>query len=425
MSYKRSLEASSPDDLARKLSESNRWIVALAGMLVTSAFGFVNSFSVFFPSLTNEFGWSRAQVASVFSIYTIAYSVAVIPMGRLAEAIGPRRTVFLGAMLVATGFSLSGAAQSLWSLRLTYGVIAGVGASALWIAPMFIVSQWFQDSNHKGLALGIVTSGALGATFPIVANQLIGTIGWRYAYVVTGASVLSFVTIALFFLKPRQQLERADRDKGNIHSQEECRLPLRQRDFTVAETLRTRQFWLLYVAYGFGLVGLSMAQVHLIPLATDRHIDAGLAAIGLSLAVTCGMGSRIAVGALSDRIGRKRVFVMAYGIQALALLWLMLLNQAWMLLAFAAMLGFAWGGWITAYAPILGEYFGLTHFTTLFAIATSNFAFGAAFGPYVAGYVFDRTGSYIVPLAAGASLSLVAFAIVCLLTTPSRPKTGV
>jgi len=287
---------------------------------------------------------------------------------------------------------------------------------------MFIVSQWFQNSKHRGLALGMVASGALGIAFPLVASQLIGVIGWRYTYAASGLAVLGLVIVALFFLKGPRSLGSPEgwSRKYAPHSGFASLSP--EKDFTVAETLRTRQFWILYTAYGMGLFGLSMAQVHMIPLAKDRHIDANMAAGALTLAVTCGMGGRIVLGALSDKIGTRWVFITAYIIQALALTWLIFLNQAWMLLGFAFLLGVAWGGWITSYAPIFGEYFGLKHFTTIFAIATSNFAFGSAVGPYVAGYIFDRTQSYVIPLEIGAVLSLATFAMLCFLKPPSRPS---
>ncbi|MEW6033727.1 MAG: MFS transporter [Chloroflexota bacterium] len=399
------------------------WIVAVAGMLATSVFQFVNSYSVFFPSLSRDFGWSRADVASAYSIFAIAYSLSVVPMGRLITRIGPRLVVVLGAILIGVGIGLSSTVQTIGQLRLWFGLITGLGAGALWTTPMYAVSQWFYDSKRKGLALGIVSSGAISILFPIVASHLIRVTDWRQTYAAFGIAIFAILILAAFLIRSPEPKTPKPHD-ANV-STPTVSSPLVHTpgpEFTVREALSSHQFWMLYTSYGLGILGLSLSLVHLVPLAGDRHISEVVAAGALSAAIAFGAGGRIVMGMVSDRIGRKPAFAFSYALQTAAMVWLSIASQSWMLYVFALLLGVSWGGWVTVYPFIFGDYFGLKHFSTVFAIATSNFAVGGAIGPYLAGWVFDHTESYTVVILISATLCAISFALSCLLPPPAKTR---
>lgn len=390
------------------------WIMVVAGMMVTSSLYVINSFSVFFPSLAETFGWSRADIASAYSAFAVCYSLSVIPMGRLAEMIGPRLVTLLAALLVGSGLFLASRVETIWQLRLTTGVLVGLGSGAVWTIPMLVVTQWFQGNRRRGLALGMTASGALGIMFPLLGSSLIASAGWRNTYVIVGLATAAVLAIAAWLLRPppASGLGANTGSKG--------RMAPGSWGLGVLQTLKTRQFWILYTAYGLGFLALSIPLVHLVPIARDRLVPEVVAAGALTAALVFSVGGRLLIGAISDRVSGRLVIAASYVVQALSLLWLLFSDHGWMLYLFAFGLGASWGGWVAVYPSIFGQYFGLRRFSTIFAIATSNVALGGVVGPYFAGYLFDTTGSYTAALIAGAVICLGAAAL-CFFLRPPAP----
>src|SRR5258705_948412 len=97
------------------------WIVVAGGFIVLFiAYGTQYAFGVFFGALLGEFGWSRASLAGVFSLYTVAYSACALAAGRLTDRWGPRTVIALGGGFLGLGLICMSQTTALWQPYVCY-----------------------------------------------------------------------------------------------------------------------------------------------------------------------------------------------------------------------------------------------------------------------------------------------------------------
>ena len=139
------------------------------------------SFGVFLAALLDEFRWSRASLAGVFSIYAIMYPVVGSLAGQLTDRFGPRLVISAGGILLGIASTGMSFVTQLWQPYLLYGVVAGIGMSAAYVPCNATVVRWFVA--RRGLAVGLAMCGASAGTFvmPLVAQLLVASVGWRTA----------------------------------------------------------------------------------------------------------------------------------------------------------------------------------------------------------------------------------------------------
>jgi hypothetical protein len=167
------------------------WIVVATAFLVLfMAYGTQYAFGVFLAALGEEFGWSRASLSGVFSLYAFVYSVFALGAGRLTDRWGPRAVISVGGALLGIGLMLMSRVTALWQPYRLCGTVAALGMSTAYIPCNATVAKWF--TRRRGIAVGLASAGGSLGTFalPPVAHLLVSHLGWRGAYVVFGAAVL-------------------------------------------------------------------------------------------------------------------------------------------------------------------------------------------------------------------------------------------
>src|SRR5882672_8295505 len=137
---------------------TNRWSIAIAGVLLQVALGAVYAWSVFRAPLTKQFGWSISQVTLTFTISIFVLGIAAFFGGMWLNRVGPRVVALTGGFLYGLGvFLASFSNHKLWRLYLTYGVIGGIGLGFSYIVPVAVLVKWFPD--RRGLITGIAVAG--------------------------------------------------------------------------------------------------------------------------------------------------------------------------------------------------------------------------------------------------------------------------
>jgi MFS family permease len=368
----------------------------------------------FFAPIQQEFGWSRAQTAIGITIAGLTGALLSVPMGMLVDRLGPRIVGLIGVLLMTGSFALLGTATgetANWLVLWSVVALANVWLQAtIWTSA---VATRFEKS--RGLAFAITLSGAsVAATiFPVLATWLIGSYGWRTAFMAMGGiwAALVFPVLLLFF--------RGARDTGRkvtaTSNSSSVLIGL-----SVPEGLRSPAFYKLLLASGlFTFTALGII-VHFVPILTDRGADP-LAAAGIaSLVGIFSIFGRLGTGLLLDRfpghIVGASVFLLP--IIACALLFFdgaNLLSQG----IAAAIFGLTVGAEVDVIAYLASRHFGLKNFGVFFGAMTGALAMGVAFGPLAAGAAFDRYDSYgefLVLTMAFMAASSVALA------TLSRPR---
>jgi MFS transporter, OFA family, oxalate/formate antiporter len=397
------------------------WVVVGAGFTVMFlAYGVQYAFGLFFAALSAEFGWSRASLAGVFSLYAGTYSFLGLVAGRLTDRWGPRRVVAGGGVLLGLGLGLSGLVRALPPLYATY-VVAAMGMSTAYVPCSSTAVRWF--AARRGLAVGLVMAGAgVGVLVcpPLIA-LLIGRLGWRAAYHVLGL-VLAAALLGLSRLLVREPAARGLTAYGGVAGGVgDGRPPAALPGWPPGRAVRHPSFRALAGVYTATWIPVFLAPVHLVPLAQDLGLPPVVGATALSALGAGSLAGRVGMGAVSDRIGRRGALAVSLGLQVVSFVGLALPTGAASLLAAAALYGVAYGG-VTALMPaIVADFFGPAHAGSLVGLIFGIAGPTSSLGPVMGGWVFDVTRSYAWAFGGAAVLNLLALGLLALARSPGPP----
>lgn len=386
------------------------WIVAAVAVTLSVSVTTVviNSFSVFLRPLAETFGWTRGQISAALALTSIGTAIGAPIMGMIADRFGARGPIL--ASITAVSLCLISLFGLTSDIRHLYAVYALTGLLCLGSTPLLfsrIIANWFD--RRRGLALGLATTGiGIGSLFvPVLAQSLIATYGWRWAYLWLGAAI-ALVGLPATALVIRESPRDVELEPGGRSAPPP--------GWSFNDALRTRLFWQMLVVFFTVSACLNGCLSQMAALLGDRGESAANAALAISLFGGASLIGRVATGWLVDRFPAPRVaggFFALSGI-ALAALWQGAGGPAAYLAAFG--LGLGMGAEADVMPFLVSRYFGFRAMNRLFGMIFGAFTLGAAAGPAVMGAGFDRGGSYTWPLGV---LTLAMAAAICgMLTLP-------
>ncbi len=396
-------------------------VVAVAFLISTVTMGGMYSFGVFFKPLVAEFGWTRAMTSSAYSLRHLVFGFFGILCGRLTDKFGPRIVLTVCGILLGLGYLLMSQISAIWHLYLFYGVIIAAGMSGSYVPLATTVARWFV--KRRAIMTAIMTTGGGVGTMimPPVAEWLISTFGWRTSFAIVGIISSVFIISTAQFL--RRNPSQAGQQPYGSDEVKENSLNLGSDGFSFKRAIQTRQFWMLFGLLFCNFFGLQAIMLHIVPHVTDLGISAIIAASVLTIIGGVSIAGRITTGGAADRIGTKAAFAGGLILMAVALLWLLVAKEMWMLYLFAAVFGFAYGGAMPLGSPMAAELFGLRAHGAIFGIIAFGGSLGGAVGPTLAGYIFDKSGSYQSAFLLLGIITAVG-AIIASLLTPVSSKGG-
>ena len=400
---------------------------------VTMAVG-VNArtaFSLLFPPILGEFGWDRGVTAGIFSFGFLVSAVITPSIGRIMDRRGPLLVIEAGVVAMGAGLLLATVAHQPWQLYLTLGALCGGGVNCLaYTGQSLYLPHWFE--RRRGLALSIAFSGVgIGSItiLPWLQSLIVGA-GWRQACWMLGLLVFALLGPINLLLKHRPQdlgLEpdggrengAAANTAGNIVDPEWAAI-----DWTLGRALRTRRFWWVAAGYFGSLFTWYAVQVHQTKYLTEIGFSASDAAWALGFVSLVAVPGQIALGHLSDRIGREWVWaignfgfvlsclalILLAGHPTMALLWVMVVTQG--------TLGY---GVTSVMGAISAEIFAGKHYGSIFGTVMLSAILGGAAGPWVAGVLHDATGSYTPTFWIAIALNLMS-AIAIFRASPGKVR---
>jgi sugar phosphate permease len=375
------------------------WLI-IAVSVITSilVYGFRYSFSIFFPEILNEFGWSRGDTALMMSINIFIYGLAAPVAGTLSSRGKTKQMMLAGAITLALAMIGCSMTSRLWHFYLCFGVMAPIGTAFCgWpiIAPALM--NWF--ATRRGFVLGFGQSTGLSFVYGLMAQYLIARLGWRMAYLAL-AAILITILIPLhrfvFYHHPKHKGLRAygsddlaaekSVDRGNIFQ-----------DWTLRLILRTPQLWLL-VLYFFLFWGITCFLVlsHQIKYAEDVGYNATFAVSVFALYGLAMLAGQFS-GVMSDRIGREKTMLISSTSAVAGLLCLISVRDtsaSWLLYAYA--LSFGYGAGLSTIVVFAGtaDIFHGKHYGTASGIMLFGMGMGGSIGPWIGGYLYDTYRSY-------------------------------
>jgi MFS family permease len=372
---------------ARSSVPARLWLLLAAAFATFSiGAGFMHAYTVFLVTFIDVFGWSRAQVSLAYSVSQIVSGVSSPLVGWLVDRLGPPRLILMGGVLLTAGLLATSRATELWHVVLLYGVVMTLGANCLGLV-VFVPLLSRSFVSNRGMAVSVVQSanGFARAFSAPLATMMISGLGWRGAYVWQGVFMAAI-------LLPLAGLFRGIGAGGH-------RRPADGAGWTVRQAMRTPHFWLLFAVYMFTGLGSFLVALHQLAFAIHIGFDPLYAASVLGLGALLSLPGTIATGTLSDYVGREVSAVVTYGTSILGVVFALMItspDQHLLLWLHACFFGLTWGARGPAITAKTADLFPGPHLGTILGVITIGTGLGAAAGSWLAGFVFDATGSYRV-----------------------------
>jgi OFA family oxalate/formate antiporter-like MFS transporter len=367
------------------------WVVVFACFLATLTLGETFwCFNVFFEPLESDFAWSRAVTGSAYTCFLIGHAISLIIGGRLGDRISPRPILLATAVISGTAIAMCSQTHSVNQLRL-FLFIAGLGAGPMWSVSTSTIVRWFSGHKRANLALAVTTTGvgAGAIIFAPLIRYFISTYGWRDAFLYVGIIMFVIVLASALLVKPAPQTKAGPDSTASARATDSAparrRLPTR----AVIAPFLTVTFIITVAIFSFQAVNTHLA-IH----ATDVGISSTTAALAVGLMGGFSIPGRLISSFISNAVGWRRTLALAVLGMALSLPWLLFLDAAWMLFAFALCYGVCHGIRVPAQIGILAQAFGLSSLGQLVGISTAIGQLVGATAPYVMGFIYDRTESY-------------------------------
>src|SRR4051812_49277792 len=380
------------------MAAMTRWRVVLGGVLMNLALGSLYAWSIFVAPLEKEFHWRRAETSLTYTIAVFTFAITFVVAGRLQDKYGPRLCSILGALFVSAGFFLASFTTSLTFVYLAFGLVVGIGNGFGYATPIPVASKWFPDK--RGLVVGIMVGGYGAASFVLglFVPGLIASLGWRTTFQVLGGVflVMGLIGAALIKNPPAGYTAPApSRARATARA-----------EFTAGEMLRTRQFYLLWIAYCLGTTAGQMTISQLVPFA----VSAGATAATALLVGACGNASgRILSGWFSDIAGRLTTLRLMVLLSALAMpaLWAFR-EQRVVFYVLIALVYWCYGTQLSVFASTIADFYGTANLGLNYGALFTAWGVAGILGPMIAGRVFDVFGAYRYAFYAASALALIS-----------------
>ncbi|WP_350316733.1 OFA family MFS transporter [Pectobacterium aroidearum] len=354
---------------------ANRGLIVLGTIITQMGLGTIYTWSLFNQPLVDKFGWTLSSVATTFSITSFCLAFATLFAGKFQERIGLRRLTMVAGIALGAGLMASAVSPSLTLIYLLMGVVVGFADGTAYITTLSNLIKWFP--NRKGLIAGI-SVGAFGTgslLFKYVNSFLIAEVGVSEAFFYWGVIVMAMILVGSSLLK------------------EPAAVPVQQtavqgqtRDFSLAEMLATKESYLLFIIF----FTACMSGLYLIGIVKDIGVqmagmDMAMAANAVSAIAIFNTVGRIVLGALSDSVGRMRVisFTLFVTILAVSMMTFLPLNPVLFFICVSA-IAFCFGGNITVFPAIVGDFFGLKNHSKNYGVIYQGFGIGALSGSFIA-----------------------------------------
>jgi OFA family oxalate/formate antiporter-like MFS transporter len=395
----------------------NRWLIAAAGVVMQIALGAVYAWSVFRIPLSRAYGWTISEVTFAFTIAIFVLGFAAFAGGQWLRRAGPRRVALAAGVLYGLGvFLTSFAGNRLWWLYGSYGVLGGIGLGLGYIVPVATLVKWFPD--RRGMITGVAVAGfGAGAllTAP-VATRLIAQVGAMQTFAILG--VVYFIAVAgaaCFMQNPPDGYRPPGWVPSAIQQKQRSTRP-----YSLQEALGTWQWYglwmLLFLNTTAGIAIISQAA----PMSQEiTHVSAaGAAGLVGVISIANGIG-RFLWAWLSDFVGRRRVFLMMFPIQAIVFGLLPRADTfaAFTVLAFLILL--CYGGGFGTMPAFAADYFGAENVGSIYGLMLTAWGFAGVLGPTLIAALRQSSGSYNGALHVIASLMLISTIIPMIVRAPA------
>ncbi len=418
-----------------------RWVPLLGGVLGSTTCGLLlYAFSVFIKPLRAQFGWTATEVGLAYAICVLVFGLMTFPAGKLSDRFGPRPVVVIGGAIVGIGFFLTSTIKTPFELYLYYGLIAGFGGGLVYLPPIATAPKWWPDRRALATGLTVVGLGLGSFIMGPLATSMINTFGGALP-------VFRYVGIAMFFMAIIAGLCLSNPPAGYKPAgwnppAPKAGAPKAGRDYTFNETVKTVQFWMLYLAYFCGsfagLMVIGVIAAHGInEMNKEAAALAGVAVSALPKDVTGAIAMqaalatsslnaanaivRVLIGAIADKAGVRICFMVTFVLQVVAMAVLFPVGKTLFLLCIVAIIiGWNYGAMFTLFPSACLQYFGPSAQGSNYGLLFTSWGIAGFVSNLLAGRMFDMFGTYAMSFTIGAVFVAIGVVVLVLTKPPQR-----
>jgi sugar phosphate permease len=394
---------------------------------VSSGIGFYGH-GVILDPLRRVHGWTKGTVSSAITLYFFSNGIVGLLIGRWMDRYGPKWFLVCGSIIFALSISALNWCNSIPQLFIAY-LIMSVGFCCTSLVPVnTLITNWFV--RKRGLAMSIANTGlSVGGVLlvPLTSYFIIRkglgitlpALGILYSMVI--------IPMAVFFIKQKPsdlgQYPDGDHPDILIDKQHRARTAIGQMQvWTRIEAMKTMAFWAIAVAFMLALGGQIAYLIHQVSF-ISQYLGLQKAAMAVSITAAASITGRLVLGTFVDRCEKRYVAMACFFIQGIAVLLLAFYHHVVLLYLCTFAFGLTMGSIIMLQSLIIGECFGIPSFATVSGTIGFFSMPGAAFGPMIAGVIFDMSQSYQTAFIFFASTSLLAMMAIIFARPVSKDHT--
>ncbi len=385
--------------------------------------------------ISDDTEWKKSTISFAVTAGTLASGFLTPFIGRLTDRYGPRWLMAAGMVVAAASFFTIAGTQAVWQFFGAYIFGRAVSNPVLiGVVPRAAAVNFFRRRRNIALAL-VSTFRPIGGAINIQIISLIAIHwGWRAAYRYLG--ILSLVLVLPVFLLMRRRPEDIGlAPDGARPGARVTRVPAfpstgtinspgrRSAEFSwsASEALRTKSFWLVTIAAGFGTLGSGAVGFSLVPyLADDVGLSKGAAAGVLSLGTFLAIAN-LGWGYLADFVSPRLCLTTTLIISGAMVLFLITVGSLGMALAFAVAFGMFSSPEDPLEGMMLAQYFGRDSYGTILGLFSPFQTLMLGVGPTLGAVFREVVGSYDYLYLALAVAYMLAGVLVFLARPPALP----
>ena len=401
------------------------WIVITSAILLT-----LMSLTVFqglgtvLVSLERQYGWSRTALSGAFSLARVEGAILGPIEGVLVDRVGTRRMVLIGFILMGLGFVWLSQVDTLWEFYAAFMTISLGSGLGGWLAIVAMVNNWFE--KRRSFAMSIAMSGIHlgGLLVPIFALSIEN---YEFSATTIGVGIILLIVVGPATWIIRSKPEDMGLAPDGVSVVEESRELLGtsdpsedESDFTVMQALKTPAFWILTVTQISSSVSIVTLALHLVPKLTDMGMTLSSAGTVVLVYTVVALPAQSIAGYLAERLPKIIMISFFLFLQGAGIALIALFDNVIMAYLFAFLYGIGFGGRTPLITAIRGDYFGRKAFATIMGVSQFPMNLAMIVAPLFAGYMFDTTGTYIVPFMTFSVLCIFGSALILFVRKPNK-----
>ncbi len=358
-------------------------VLICGAMVVTLSMGIRHGFGLWLAPITMDRGWTRETFAFAIAVQNIAWGAVGPLAGMVADRFGAWRVLVIGALLYAAGLVCMALSTSGLAFAGSAGLLIGIAQAGTTYAIVYGVIGRNVPAHKRSWAMGATAAaGSFGQFLMVpVESWLIAHAGWQSALYVLGAAALIILPLTAGLKEPSLARSAGQQSVGAA----------------LREAFAYPSFrWLMagYFVCGFQVVFIG---VHLPSYLQDKGLGPQVATTALALIGLFNVIGTYTVGVLGQRWPKRHLLSAIYTLRAIAIVaFLAAPLSPWSVYVFASAMGLLWLSTVPATNAVVAQIFGVQYLSMLGGFVFFSHQVGSFLGAWLAGKLYDATGSYAV-----------------------------